>query len=139
MRKDLLLSIAQAVREAPLGQFNMSRWKQECNCGTTCCAIGWAMERGLLPELEWRAAERSIEGPLLFIPVPKGTPEESQPDLVLVLADILDLTPRQVEYLFIPIIFLNFNYDRESVALRIEDFVNTGVVHDPENLLGEEA
>lgn len=55
MRKERLLKFADFLDNFRLEQgehFDIGSWLVVNDCGTSACAIGWGMKRGLFPELE---------------------------------------------------------------------------------------
>jgi len=45
-----LADLMQKFRETKKKKFHLNYWKKEdTDCGTTCCTIGWGIEKGILP------------------------------------------------------------------------------------------
>lgn len=69
MKKQALLDFAAFLRNLEIGpndKFCMGTWKANYispreGCGTSACAIGWGMTKGVLPGLEW--GERGMMHP----------------------------------------------------------------------------
>lgn len=52
--RERLLALAETLETVKLpGEFNMAWWISRTECGTSACAIGWGIELGVLPGLEW--------------------------------------------------------------------------------------
>lgn len=125
MNKEKLLAIAKCIREEKVLKLDMETWKNQC--GTAACAIGTAMVRGVLPELEflWR---KNIIDPRIGhwqICLTGST------DVVMgfeAIAEALEICEEEAEALFGAQNYEtddNGNINREEVANYIENFIMT--------------
>lgn len=121
MQTDRLLAIAAMVRKLPPEKFDMDTWK----CGSTLCAIGHAIERGLLPELELIALD-----PTWGISR-KGEGEIPYGRCFAVVGAVLEISTSDAGRLFSSLELEEEDEGEpketpESVALRIEKYVAEG-------------
>jgi len=57
MDAEKLLKMADFVETLPEETFDLSTWKRETDCGTVCCAIGWAAQKKLFRGLSFQFSE----------------------------------------------------------------------------------
>jgi len=119
MRADRLLKLAQFLKTVNPNNFDMRRWIKDPNCGTACCAMGWA---GSIPEFRldglmsgWFKGDdelfyRSPEGPIY--------------DGWEVPDKFFEISGEESRYLFDENRY-SMGVSPNTVASRIESFVNS--------------
>jgi len=71
MKKEKLLEIANmldVLKPTNKMAFDMSSWKRKDGCGTTCCAIGWAVHKKMMPK-----SFKIVKGMHSLVPRYKGS------------------------------------------------------------------
>jgi hypothetical protein len=126
MKADVLLKIADMLENDPdvKAEFNLKVWgvrDPHPGCGFVGCAIGWAVHKGIIPELE------EVENPYKpmtgsVMPRLRGT-DRGLYEAFISVGDALGLTSVDAERLFNPNSYSAANVSPDEVACRIRTMV----------------
>lgn len=111
MKKDIPLAIAQAARLIPDEKFDIDHWK----CETVYCAIGNAIELGLVPGLILTKNQGLLTE---YFPASLDGGEKR----FAAIGKALGITLHEAEYLFAPAEYPYQPPTQDEVATRIESF-----------------
>jgi len=119
MDTEKLLKMADFVETLPEENFDLSIWKQVNLCGTVCCAVGWAIEKKLFPELSFRHVYCSN------YPVPRILPENTRYELLGfdAVSEVFNISWTEAKWLFSSRSYLQTRVTPKMVSERIRTFV----------------
>jgi len=79
--EERLLSLADFIEKLPPNQYRFETlWKNETECGSVGCALGWASRVPLLRNIGVRGEMRRVEGRIVFMIRPKNGYKYMMPD-----------------------------------------------------------